>query len=214
MPVSFGSYDELQSAIADYLARDDLTSEITGFIKLCETKLQRLLRTRYQEVRATAVTADDDGNLTPYVALPSDFAAMRRLNITSSYVSTLDYVTSVQLSTMYTGQVSGRPHIYTLIGTDIQFAPNPDAAYDLELVYYQMITPLSDDNPSNWVLENFPDIYLYGSLLEAQPFIRDDQRISTWGSFFRAAIEDTKQDDREARWNGAPLRQRSSVGSF
>ncbi len=214
MTIDLTSYDGLQSTIETYLARDDLTEEIPGFISLCENKLQRTLRTLFNEVRATSTTADDAGEPSQYIPLPTDYSAMRRLTITSSYTTNIEYITASQLSSSFNGMVSTRPVAYTIIGGNIQFAPQPDAVYDLEMVYYQKITPLSDLEPSNWVLENFPDIYLYGSLLEAKSFIQDDAQLAKWKGFYEEAIEQTKQDDKEARWNGAPLRARSSGMKF
>jgi hypothetical protein len=57
--------------------------------------------------------------------------------------------------------------------------------------------PLSSSVPCNWLLRSHPDAYLYGSLMQAAPFLRDDERIPVWGQFFSNAINSINQ--REIR---------------
>jgi hypothetical protein len=61
------------------------------------------------------------------------------------------------------------------------------------------------------VLTNYPDLYLYGSLIEAEPFMQNDERIQTWMGLYDRAIADLQGADARAKWNGAPLTQRVAV---
>ena len=71
--MAISTYSELKTAIANFLARDDLTSVIPDFIQLAEATMSRELETRSQEKRATAtLTADDE-----YIALPTDLREVR-----------------------------------------------------------------------------------------------------------------------------------------
>lgn len=64
------------------------------------------------------------------------------------------------------------------------FAPAPDAAYPVEILYYQLLPLLDDSNQTNWLTENAPELLLYGSLLEATPFLKNDERIPVWQSMY------------------------------
>jgi hypothetical protein len=68
--------------------------------------------------------------------------------------------------------------------------PSPDTTYQAEIVYYGKIPALSDSNTSNWLLSLSPDIYLYGSLLQATPYLRDDERLPVIASLYQRMIED------------------------
>ena len=66
-------------------------------------------------------------------------------------------------------------------------APTPDAEYPLEILYYQLPPLLDDANETNWLTENAPEILLYGSLLEATPFLKNDERIPVWQNMYDRA---------------------------
>ena len=87
--MSIGSYQELKDAIANFLARDDLTAQIPDFIQLAEARMSRELETREQEKRATAtLTAGDE-----YIALPTDMREIRSVKLNVSPVKVLSYLT-------------------------------------------------------------------------------------------------------------------------
>ena len=90
----------------------------------------------------------------------------------------------------------GTPEIYADYDYDHWvFAPTPDAAYPLEVAYYAQLPLLDETNQSNWLTEIAPQLLLYGALLEAGPFLKDDERIATWqGLYDRAASALTGQD--------------------
>jgi hypothetical protein len=84
-------------------------------------------------------------------------------------------------------------------------APTPDAAYPAEIIYYELLPLLDDTNQTNWLTEYAPRLLLYGTLLEAAPFLKETSQIAIWQSFY----------DREAGMiNGQDLAKiidRSSV---
>jgi len=88
---------------------------------------------------------------------------------------------------IYAGSNKGKPKAYSIIGNNIQLRPLPDSAYEIEMLYYKYFTPLSDSNTTNDMLTNHPDVYLYGSLVEAEPYLQNDKRIQTWASFYDRA---------------------------
>lgn len=65
--------------------------------------------------------------------------------------------------------------------------PTPDAAYPLEILYYQLPPLLDDEFETNWLTENAPEILLYATLLEATPFLKNDERIPVWQNMYDRA---------------------------
>lgn len=55
-------------------------------------------------------------------------------------------------------------------------APTPDDDYAFEVLYYERISPLSSTNQTNWLTQNAPNAMLFGTLLQAMPFLKNDQR--------------------------------------
>ena len=66
-------------------------------------------------------------------------------------------------------------------------APTPDQAYPFEILYYELPPLLDDSIQTNWLTEYAPQLLLYGALLEATPFLKNDERIPTWQQFYDRA---------------------------
>ena len=66
-------------------------------------------------------------------------------------------------------------------------APTPDFAYPFEVLYWELPALLDDTNETNWLTEYAPQLLLYGTLLEATPFLKNDERIATWQTFYDRA---------------------------
>ena len=189
------SYSELKSSIADWLNRGDLTAVIPDFISLAEAQMERKLPTQKMVKRANA-TID-----TPFSALPSDFLSAKSLILTStSPVRQLTFISQDELDAKkYIYSATGKPNYFALVGNQIEVLPAPDSSYTAELTYIATLSKLSDSNTSNWVLARHPDVYLYGSLLQAAPYLRDDERVGLWSSQYQAAMEDMLlQNERAA----------------
>jgi hypothetical protein len=75
------------------------------------------------------------------------------------------------------------------------FAPTPNANYPMEVIYYQLPPLLDDTNQANWLSEYAPNLLLYGSLVEATPFIKDDQRVQLWQSYYDRALAALNGED-------------------
>lgn len=66
-------------------------------------------------------------------------------------------------------------------------APTPDQAYPFEVLYYELPPLLDDSIQTNWLTEYAPQLLLYGALLEATPFLKNDERIGTWQQYYDRA---------------------------
>ena len=203
------TYAELKTSIGDWLNRSDLTSVIPDFISLAEAQIERTLRARQMIVRANA-SFD-----VQYGAVPADFLEAKSLKLTSTNPETpLSFLSIDALDaemTKYTG--SGKPKFFGVVGGQLRIVPTPDSTYTTELIYYAKLSKLSTSNTSNWLLASSPDIYLYGSLLQAAPYLQDDARIQTWATLYERALNDSQTaDDRSASSGGALLTRAKTFG--
>lgn len=194
------NYTTLVSTVADYLNRQDLTAQIPTFIQFAEADLNTRLRTREMIVRATT-TNDDE-----FVRLPLDFLEAINLQIVGGK-SPLRYITLDEADIVNTRQQYSAPTFYSLMNGAIELVPAPATGADveIEMVYYGKITALSESNQTNWLLLKAPDIYLYGALVHAAPFLMDDQRISTFGSFYSQRVEALNDESQKSLHSGSPL---------
>lgn len=194
--MALATYTDLQAAVASWLARSDLTTPIPDFIALCEAKLNRLLRCRQQEQRSTATA-------TEYMELPTGFLELRNIQLNTSPKTVLEMVSPDEIDLDYS-TVTGKPLVYCLLANQIQLGPAPDSTYTVEIDYYEVIPPLAS-NSTNWLLTAAPDIYLYGSLLEASIYMIDDPRVPGWNAAYTQVLQQLQSADRRARWSGSRL---------
>lgn len=204
------NYSELKSAIADWLDRTDLTDSIPDFITLAETRHRRDFKLRRMETRVTANTVAD----TEYYNLPDNFVAMRNIQLNTDPKTALEYLTPEQMDRIYAGSNKGKPKAYSIIGDNIQLRPLPDSAYEIEMLYYKYFTPLSDSNTTNDMLTYHPDVYLYGALVEAEPYLQNDKRIQTWASFYDRAKKDIIDSNERDRHSGVAPTTRIDYGLY
>lgn len=197
--MSITNYTELQSAVANWLTRADLTSRIPEFIALCEADMQRRLKARAMETNNTAFQITGE-----YVKVPNDFIEVRRFDLQISPRRALKYLSDEAQTDLYSA--SGCPKFYSVVGSQFRFAPPPNGTYQATLLYYAKFPPLSAACPANWLLSNHPDAYLFGTLLQsvAGP-IQDDQAIQKWIAAYNGAIDGINKKDAEGRWSGSGM---------
>lgn len=198
------TYAELKSNITDFLNRDDLDSIAPTFISMAETDMQRQVRHWRQEKRSTAALD------TQYSAIPADFLEDIRFYITSNDTSPMEKISQSELldRKFRSANTSGRPAYYALTAGEIEVYPVPDGTYTAELYYYSEIEALSDSNTSNWMLQYFPDAYLYGSLIHSAPYLKDDARITTWAALYQSAIDAINMSSDAAKYGGSGRRMK------
>lgn len=191
MPIT--TYSELQTSVADYLDRSDMTLVIPTWIDLAEAQFQRVIRDRRMLQRSTA---DVDSQFTQ---LPSDFLEMLNIQLNGSTIQGLEYRTPSALDAErpFLNQY-GKPIFFSIVGETLEVLPNPNGtAYTTELLYYQKIPALSDSNTTNWLLTNHPDVYLFGTLKQSAPYLKNDERLTVWSALYQQAVEELRvQDDR------------------
>ena len=206
--MALDTFSGLKTTIADYLNRDDLTSIIPSFISIAEAKFNRKLRVRQMVKRATA-TLD-----TAFFAFPSDFLQAKEFQLNTNPITYLEFITEKQGDLLRQDSfiASGQPKYYTIVGTQLEVIATPDSSYTGELTYYGKIPALSDSNTSNWLLAYAPDLYLYGALVEATPYLKDDERLGTWSTLYTNSLGDIEIADQRASVSSTPIVRARSLG--
>lgn len=195
--MAISNYTELKDAIADWLNRADLTARIPDFISMAEARFNRTIRTRDMLTRANATTNNE------FVPIPVDWLETYKLELPPRATNTpepLMYVGPDEASRFKASQMVGNPRYFTIIDGAFELIPAPVAGspVTLELTYYARITALSTANPQNWLLLKAPDLYLYASLLNAAPYLNDDDRSVVWGQLSQSAFEELRMDSERA----------------
>ena len=202
------TYAELKTSVGDWLNRTDLTTAIPDFISLAEAQIERNLRTRQMIVRATASIT------TEYSAVPNDFLEVKSFKLDTNPVTPLGFETIDSMDTLaVTYRSASKPIFFTVVGEQFRYLPVPDTAYTGELIYYAKLSKLSTANTTNFLLTAAPDVYLYGALMQAAPYLQDDARITVWASMYRSGLEEvTKADDRSSSTGGVLIARARTLG--
>ena len=208
--MAISTYTELKTAVANWLDRDDLTDRIPEFIALAEARMNRVLRLRMMEAKYTASTVGAQRNY----ALPTGYLQMRNFQLNTSPITTLSYVSPEIFDRLWGGSTGGTPQFYTILANEIQLGPIPASVQTMEMLFYKKITALSGTNPTEQMLTDNPDIYLYGALLEAEPFIMNDERVSLWALGFEKAVASLQEQDDKDRHSGSALRVMNTGGYY
>ena len=186
------TYAELQAAAANWLVRADLTARIPEFITLAEARLNRVLRARLAETEAQ-LTATPGARTIP---LPAGFAEPLALWLVQA--SGRQALRFVEPSLAAVSAAPGQPTSWSIDGPNLAFERPCDQAYGFVL---RMLTrfSLSDAQPINGLLNDYPDAYLFATLCEAGPFLRDDELAGAYEARLERAIGEINSKDARAR---------------
>jgi hypothetical protein len=170
------TYDNLVTTIEQYLERNDaaVVSQIPVFITLAEFEIAQQIKTLGQIEVAQGVMSV--GN--PIIQKPARWRKTVSMSVTSGGEKTPVFLRKYEYLTNYNAQsASGLPKYYADYDYDNWFvAPVPDQSYQFEVLIYQRLQPLSSTNQTNWITNNAPNAMLFGALLQAVIYLKDDAR--------------------------------------
>lgn len=207
--MAINTYATLVTAVTEWLAREQdttLVARIPDFITLAEAKFNRVLLHPRMEVRATT-TCDTSDDEPEFVSLPSDFQSMRRVRLSGVVGKpVLDFLSQTQIEEYRYGRdnVAGQPFYFSIVGDELELAPTPNEDFELEMVYRANIPALTASNTSNWLLTLAPDLYLYSTLLESAPYIKEDGRIAVWAGGVSAALDQLTAHGNRQTFDSGP----------
>lgn len=227
------NYGELKTEIANWLDREDQTGNIPTFIKLAETKIYRVLRTRENEF---VVEYDETTTPAPTnpISLPQNFREAHLLSLNNE---PLEYISSQEYELRLGRGYEGTQTFYTIVGRSLYMVPwqtdEADLAdeFKLKLIYYgseslgEMATwetpynpnsvPESDGTPpvttersdaaTTRLLQVAPDVLLYGALVEAYKLLREPQKMAEYKAMFVETITDLAMEHATAEFTGSTV---------
>jgi hypothetical protein len=214
--VSLANSADLQTAIAEWLYRTGdaaLAARAADFITLFEADFVSDPEMRTVEMEEVDTATVEDVS----ISLPDGFLEMIRCRITAPSNQPLDYVTPYTAGIMdASAQVSANGFIskkFTILAERLFFAPQQSAPIGatIEMAYYNF-TPLSaSDGAVNWLLQKYPNIYLYGSLMQAAAYIDDKEMVAQWANGLSTATAKLAKSDAKRKQGAGPLAMSSSA---
>ena len=187
------NYSQLKSAVSDWLNRADIDSQVPDFIALAEARFNRELRVSQMVGRYTNTSSSG------YMTMPTDWLETITFMTTGNPPRHLEYLRNADMNHARASQITGDPRYYTIIDDNALIIPAPSGELGFELVYYKKITALSDADTTNWLLTGHPDIYLYASLVAAEPYLKNDERVMTWAALLKQAMDGLAYADERAK---------------
>lgn len=193
------TYNSLVQQTLDYLDRTDIatTNEIPNFIYQAE---QRICR----ESKTLGIVMYVTSAFTPSVAVYQKPANWRR-NITLNFGTGTGNNTRNQIVLRSyeflrdywpDDTQTGQPQYYCDYGfSNYLVAPTPDMSYPFEFAYLALPEPISAINQTNWLTNYAPDVLLYATLLEATPYLKDDERVPIWERYYQRGLESMNTQD-------------------
>jgi hypothetical protein len=194
------SYATLQTSIAGFLHRSDMTDIIKELIADAEFRIANELRIRAMEASFTGTIASGT------VALPSAFLEWKHVYIDGDAAQKLERRDAEWIYTNYpTRSATGKPVFFAQEADALMFGPYPDSNYTVKGVYYKKLNALSDSNTTNWFITNAPDLLRYGALCEAAPYMQADERIGVWEQKYNQVKQRIERTERREKSSGSLL---------
>lgn len=196
-------YSTLKTAIADYLARSDLTSYIPNFIQYGEERIYAEVRDRNME------TALSDTISSGVVAIPSGFIEWKHVYVDGSPTQQLDMRDPGWILREFPSRsADAKPGYIAIDGSNFIFGPYPDTNYTIKGTYYKRLDALSDANTDNWLTDTYPNLILSAAMADACAFVKKDG-VSYWEDRYALLKENINKQNRRANYRGGVLSARA-----
>ena len=180
--MAIANYTDLQGAVADWLARSDLTSRIPDFILMAEGRFNRKLRTREMEASSSVSLTAGAG------VLPVDYLEWISGTWVGARTQDLRFVEADSEDWRRRFRPNGDPQVFTVLAGSVRVRPVPSGVNTVTLFYYQKIPPLVS-SATNWLMTKYPDLYIYTTCAEALMFVKDDERLARAVSLIEPAMQ-------------------------
>jgi hypothetical protein len=192
------NYSELKTAVANWINRDSLTALIPDFIALAEIKTWRKLRLPVNEV-VTEINISATGTIT----IPTDYLELKSMVLLTNPERELERRPYYELRRRQGD--TGIPRYFARKDQQWVFGPLPDGTYAVEVYYYKFLDALSDANTDNYLVDNAPDILLYGALWQGYLYLKDNENASRWKGRWLEAMNEVMEMNQAADWSTTPL---------
>jgi len=190
------TYASLVTDISSYLERTDTATleKIPTFIMLAE----QVISTEIQFLGNLTVVTSTMNIGEPIIVKPARWRKTVSINLINNSQRQPVFLRKYEYLRNYWPNATQRdtPVYYCDYDyTHWLVAPTPDLAYNYEVLYYERVQPLDIANQTNWFTQYAPQAMLYGSLLQAMPFLKNDERMPMWQAQYDRVIATLKTED-------------------
>ena len=190
------TYDSLVTDIQQYLERTDAQTiaQIPRFVMLAE----QVIASQIKFLGNLTVNTSNMVASQPVIDKPARWHKTVSMNVTVSGKRYPVLLRKYEYLREYapTPTATSLPKFYADYDyTHWLVAPTPTAAYDYEVLYYERVQPLDSTNQTNWFTIYAPQALLYGSLLQAMPYLKNDERMGMWQQQYDLIISTLKSED-------------------
>lgn len=198
------TYQNIIDEAADWLLRPDLKPIIPTFLYMAENQINRQLRHRKMLKREKATTVLNSA----YIAMPEGFLEMKNFQVNDGTVTHWLENSSPEYLDTLSDKPAGRPTKYAVLGDSLQLSPKPDKAYQIEMLFYKRIPHLTAEVQTNFLTDEAGDLLLFATLTHAEPYIKNDERISTWSEAYSSILAMINEEQRRAWHTGSSLQMK------
>lgn len=196
------NYGELKEAVKGYLLnRKDMDLRIPQLIALSERRIYRELRCPANEAEVYTELGTKNN-----MSLPRDYLECKQLRIIyENRWYELDRVSGSEFIKLNDGEL-GMPEFFTRYVKQLYWWPTQDSDMDTHMIYWQDLSgQLVNDYDTNEILRIAPDLYVYGALVESEPYLGHDDRIPVWNDMFNQALAQINAHAHDAEMSGSQL---------
>ena len=189
------TYDSLVLNVQQYMERNDadFVAQIPNLIALAESNIAAELKTFLQLTVVETTLAENQVVLTKPARWRKTVSM--KVNGQPMLIRSQDYVAQYQSES-----ANGAPLYYADYDySNWAFAPKPDATYPVEIIYYSEIQPLDAQNQQNLFTQIAPQAMLYGTLVQAQGYLKALDKLPVWKQYYTDAIQALKKEDDSRR---------------
>lgn len=194
-------YRTLKDHVSAFLGRADLETKMDGVCDMTEARIRRVLRDR--------TVGPVDFLLSEGVTLPSDCGELRTMRYASDkaypYAIAITSPSNVAIKRGMRGELPGLPETVAVVQRKLIVAPVLTDPTPVTVTYYQTVPPLVNDTDTNWLLDDSPDVYVYGMLLNFAQYLVEDERIPMWEASFMTAMKEMERARERREYGGVPL---------
>jgi hypothetical protein len=197
--MAISTYAELQTAVAGWLDRNDLTSKLPDFVRLAEVDIRTDLRCQAMEQYTSGTLAGAT------LAHPTSYLEARALTVGGK-----NYVYATPEVFAAAADANSQQRLFTSIGQTFYVlnGTNGDA---YTLIYYAAFESFSTDGDTNWLLTNYPNVYLWGACRQGGIYLEDDAKIGKFTTLYQDALGRLSSRERQSAVSGGPLSMRTTV---
>lgn len=196
--MAISNYTDLKAAVARWLNRADLTDDIPGFIQSAESQISIDLRLRQQLANTQLMTTSGYHG----ISLPGDWLEFDSVSIDG------DPLEEVSFADILREKASGTARRYAVAGNELILSVQANSAYPVDVTYFQRF-PALEDVPTNGLLANYPDLYLFGALMWGFRFVMNEASAAAWQGQYIGLVDRLHEADKKARYSGSTLRVRA-----